>query len=174
MGDIGSSFARKAHALGAEVYGIRRTPHDCPEYLKGLGTMEDLDTYLPLADIVAVSLPETKETIHLFTKERLLRMKKGALLINVGRGSAIDTEALIQVMKEGHLGGVHLDVTEWEPLPKNCELWTCKNVYITPHISGKFNAQVTYDRVLSIFHTNLLHYCAHEPLEHLVDKKAGY
>jgi phosphoglycerate dehydrogenase-like enzyme len=174
MGDIGSSFARKMHALGAQVYGIRRTVHDTPDYLKALGTMEDLDTYLPMADVVALSLPETKDTIHLFTEERLRKMKKGALLINVGRGSAIDTQSLIKVMQDHYLGGVDLDVTEWEPLPKNHALWNMQNVYITPHISGRFNASVTYDKVLQIFHDNLVHYINKESLEHLVDKKAGY
>lgn len=174
MGDIGSAFSRKMNALGAEVCGIRRTAHEKPDYLKALGTMEDIDAWLPKADIVALSLPETEETKHLFNEERLRRMKRGALLINVGRGSAIDTEALIHVMQDHYLAGVHLDVIEWEPLPKNCQLWEIPNVYITPHISGRFNAKVTYDKVLQIFADNLDHYCKHEPLEHLVDKKAGY
>lgn len=174
MGDIGSSFARKMNALGAEVYGIRRTVHDVPDYIKGCGTMKDLDEYLSKADVVALSLPETEETKHLFNEERLRKMKKGALLVNVGRGSAIDTEALIKVMKEKYLAGVCLDVTEWEPLPKNSALWEIENVYITPHISGRFNAKVTHDKVLQIFKDNLKHYISREPLEHVVDKKAGY
>lgn len=174
LGDIGSSFAQKIHCLGAEVYGIRRTIHDKPEYLAALGTMEDIDRYLPLADIVALSLPETEQTKHLFDYERLHLMKKNSLLLNVGRGSAIETEALIKTMQEEYLAGVHLDVTEWEPLPKNSALWKIKNVYITPHISGRFNAQVTYDKVLQIFITNINHYLNQEPLEHIVDKKLGY
>lgn len=174
MGDIGSSFAKKMNALGAEVIGIRRHEYELPSYLKAQGTMKDIDTYLPEADIVALSLPETKETIHLFDEERLRKMKKGAILLNVGRGSAIESEALIKVMNEGHLKGVSLDVTEWEPLPKNHALWRTPNVYITPHISGRFNAQVTYDKVMNIFITNLKHYLAKESLEHVVDKKAGY
>lgn len=174
MGDIGSSFAKKMHALGADVYGVRRSVHEKPEYLKEAGTMKDLDTFLPLADIVALSLPETAETIHLFDEARLRKMKRGALLINVGRGSAIDTEALIKVMQDHYLSGVSMDVAEWEPLPKNHQLWETENVYITPHISGRFNAAVTYDKVLQIFRGNLMHYINHEALEHLVDKKAGY
>ena len=58
--------------------------------------------------------------------------------------------------------------------PKNNPLWTCPGVYITPHISGRFNAEVTYDKVLDIFSTNLEHYLNHEPLEHIVDKTIGY
>ena len=77
-------------------------------------------------------------------------------------------------MKEGHLKAACLDVTEHEPLPKNNPLWTCPNVYITPHISGRFNAEVTYDKVVDIFTTNLDHYLNSQPLEHIVDKTIGY
>lgn len=174
MGDIGSSFARKMHALGAEVYGVRRTVHDKPDYVSGLYTTEQIDEILPVCDIVALSMPETPETIHLFDYERLHRMKPGSILINVGRGSAIVTNDLLRVMQEGRLSGVCLDVTDPEPLPKNHALWNMENVYITPHISGRFNAAVTFDFVMDIFHKNLMHYVNGEPLEHVVDKKLGY
>ena len=64
--------------------------------------------------------------------------------------------------------------TDPEPLPKNHALWNTENVYITPHISGRFNAAVTFDFVMDIFHTNLMHYVNGEPLEHVVDRKLGY
>lgn len=174
MGDIGSNFARKMHALGAEVYGVRRGVHETPEYCKAMYTMENMDEIIGECDIVALSLPETEETVHLFDEARLRKMKKGAILINVGRGTAIVTEDLLRVMKDGHLSGACLDVTDPEPLPKNHPLWNTENVYITPHISGRFNAAVTYDYVLNIFRTNLLHYLNGEPLEHVVNKKLGY
>ena len=110
----------------------------------------------------------------MFDYQRLSMMKKDAVIINVGRGSAIVSTDLVRIMKEGHLKAACLDVTEHEPLPKNNPLWTCPGVYITPHISGRFNAEVTYDKVLDIFSTNLEHYLNHEPLEHIVDKTIGY
>ena len=174
MGDIGSNFARKMNALGAEVYGVRRGVHETPEYCKAMYTMENMDEIIGECDIVALSLPETEETVHLFDEARLRKMKKGAILINVGRGTAVVTEDLLKIMKEGHLSGACLDVTDPEPLPKNHPLWNTENVYITPHISGRFNAAVTYDFVLNIFKTNLLHYLNGEPLEHVVNKKLGY
>ena len=174
MGDIGSSFARKMNALGAEVYGVRRTAHEKPDYVKELYTTAQIDEILPYCDIVGLSMPETPETVHMFDYERLHKMKPGAILINVGRGSAIVTEDLLKVMKEGYLSGVCLDVTDPEPLPKNHALWNTENVYITPHISGRFNAAVTFDFVMDIFHTNLMHYVNGEPLEHIVDRKLGY
>lgn len=173
-GSIGSSYAKLMHDLGATVSGVRRTVHDQPDYLKELGTMEDLDEMLPEYDVVAMSLPQTEETIHLMDYDRLHRMKQGAILINVGRGSAIVEKDLIRVMKEGYLSAACLDVTEHEPLPKNSPLWETEHVYITPHISGRFNADVTYDQVLNIFQTNLDHFLKGESLEHTVDRRRGY
>ncbi|MBR2812924.1 MAG: D-2-hydroxyacid dehydrogenase [Solobacterium sp.] len=174
MGDIGSSFAQKLSLLGAEVYGVRRSVHDVPDYVKGMYTMKNMDDILPECDVVALSMPETPETIRMFDEARLRRMKKDAILVNVGRGSAVDTDALFRVMRDGHLAAACLDVTDPEPLPKNHPLWTADRVYITPHISGRFNAEVTYDKVLAIFEKNLKHYLNGEPLENVVDKKIGY
>lgn len=174
MGDIGSSFAQRMHAMGCTVYGVRRRVHETPDYIEKMYTMDNMDEIIPECDVVALSLPQTEETKGLFSYERLSRMKKGAMILNVGRGSAIITTDLIRIMKEGHLKAACLDVTEWEPLPKNSPLWNTENVYITPHISGRFNAEVTYDKVLDIFETNLNHYLSNEPLEHVVDKKTGY
>lgn len=174
MGAIGSAYARLMHSLGAKVYGVRRTVHDKPDYVENLYTMENLDQILPQCDIVAMSLPGTPETEHIMDYQRLHSMKKGSVLINVGRGSAIVEKDLVKVMKEEYLSAACLDVTEHEPLPKNSPLWETKHVYITPHISGRFNAEVTYDHVLDIFQTNLNHYLNHEPLEHIVNRKLGY
>ena len=174
MGDIGSEFARKMNALGADVYGVRRHVHDQPDYVKSMYTMDNFDEILPECDVVALSLPETEETIHLFNEERLRKMKKGAILVNVGRGSAIVTDDLVRVMKDEHLGGVCLDVTDPEPLPRNHPLWNMKHVYLTPHIAGRFNAAVTFDKVLQIFHDNLQNYTEGKPLNNVVDKSIGY
>ncbi len=174
MGDIGTSFAKKMNALGAEVCGVRRSIHDKPDYVKELYTMEDLDRILPEFDVVALSLPETEETVHLFDAKKLSLMKEGSILVNVGRGSAIVTEDLIDAAKTGKFAGVCLDVTEQEPLPKNSPLWNIDRVYITPHISGRFNAAVTYDRVLSIFKENLEHFRDSETMINVVDKRLGY
>jgi phosphoglycerate dehydrogenase-like enzyme len=174
MGDIGSSFAKKMNALGAEVYGVRRHVHEIPDYVKGMYTMENMDEIIGECDVVALSLPETEETVHLFDEARLRKMKKGAILVNVGRGTAVITEDLLKIMKEGYLAGACLDVTDPEPLPKNHPLWNTEHVYITPHISGRFNAALTYDLVLNILKDNLVRYLNNEPLENVVNKKLGY
>ena len=106
MGDIGSNFARRAHALGAEVVGVRRTVHPdtpCPDYCTRVVAQSALDAELPQADLVALSLPGTPETLHLFGAERLALCTPGASLLNVGRGTAVDGEALAAAVHSGQL-----------------------------------------------------------------------
>lgn len=97
--------------------GVKRRKLKCPDVLDEIYTTESLDDVLPRADFVVLALPQSLQTYHLFDKEKLLRMKKDAVLINVGRGSAIATSDLIEVLNRGHLYGVGLDVLEEEPLP---------------------------------------------------------
>jgi phosphoglycerate dehydrogenase-like enzyme len=82
-----------------------------------------------------MSLPATKETIGILTAERIALLKKAAYLINVGRGSAIDQDALVRALKSGDLAGAALDVMMPEPLPADHPLWDCPNTIITPHIA---------------------------------------
>ena len=174
LGDIGSEFARKVKALGSYTIGIRRTDIQRPEFMDEVHLLEQLDELIPRADIIALSLPETKETIHLFNRERLNHMKSGAILLNVGRGSAIDTEALCDVLESGHLRGAGLDVTEPEPLPPDHRLWKIKNAIITPHISGQYHLQETFERIVQISAENLKRYFAGKELINVVDFTTGY
>ena len=177
MGDIGSNFARRAHALGAEVVGVRRTVHPdtpCPDYCLRVVPQSELDAELPQADLVALSLPGTPETAHLFNKERLALCKTGAILMNVGRGSAVDHDALYEAVHSGHLSGAALDVTEPEPLPADHPLWNEPGVILTPHVSGGFSLPRTLDNIADIFVHNLKRYAAGQPLENQVSRTAQY
>lgn len=173
-GAIGSEYLRLCKLLGAKTIGVRRSIHDKPDYVDKLCTMDKLDTLLPEADVVALSLPETEETIHLFNKDKFHLMKKSAILINVGRGSALVENDLITVLKEGYFQGVSLDVTEIEPLPKNNPLWNFPNVQITPHISGGYFSTANYDNVIAVVKENLTRYANNKPVLHEVNKKLGY
>lgn len=174
MGSIGTEYLRLMSLLGADCYGVRRTVHDKPSFVKEVYTMDALDKILPEFDVIALSLPETDETKYLFNGERLRKMKKNAILMNVGRGSAIVTADLIQVLKEGYFQGVSLDVTDPEPLTKNNVLWNFDNVQITPHISGGFTSIANYDNVMNVVKENIQRYLdGKEPL-HIVNKKLGY
>ena len=158
MGDIGTTFGRKMHALGSTVYGVRRTVHDKPDFVQALYTPDTMDEILPQCDIVALSLPRTRETDGLFDEKRMRKMKKGSILINCGRGTAIVTNDLIKLTQENWFRGVALDVTDPEPLPKNNVLWNMPNVFITPHISGRYNMRETYESVLKKTIENLKAY----------------
>ena len=174
MGDIGSEYAKRMKALGCTVYGIRRTKAAKPEYIDGLYQMDALDDLLKETDIAALSLPQSTETIGLFSAERFGHMKKGAVLINVGRGSAVNTEALCDALESGRLSGVALDVTDPEPLPPNHRLWRQSNALITPHISGGYTLLETYDRIIEICLENLSRFSRGEELYNQVDFKTGY
>ena len=170
MGDIGTSFAKKMNALGAEVCGVRRSIHDKPDYVKELYTMEDLDRILPEFDVVALSLPETEETVHLFDAKKLSLMKEGSILVNVGRGDFIDCNALNAVLDEGLLRGAALDVTDPEPLPLKHSLWRNSRCLITPHVAGGAfgKSDKTEDIIAAICCDNLRRYVAGEELTHRV------
>lgn len=174
MGDIGGEFAARCKALGAKVIGVRRSPRPCPEYADEVHLLEDLDSLLPQADVVAITLPGTDATRGLMSRERLAKMKEGAVLLNVGRGFIVDTEALCDALERGHLSGAGVDVTDPEPLPPTHRLWNIPSAVVTPHISGFYHLRETHERIVGIFLENLRHFQAGEPLRNLVDFATGY
>lgn len=174
LGDIGGEFASRMKALGSHTIGIRRKPGAKPEYLDELYTNEQLDEVISRADFISLSLPNTPETYHMIDLKRLRSMKKGAFLINVGRGTAIDTDALCRVLNEGHLGGCALDVTDPEPLPADHPLWDAPNAVITPHISGQYHLQETLERIIRIAGSNLEKFLNGDRLDNLVNFETGY
>jgi phosphoglycerate dehydrogenase-like enzyme len=128
-GSIGQAVERRLRPFGVEVTALasrsRRDVHG----------VEAIDDLLARSDIVIVLLPATPETTGLIDKERLARLRTGALLISAGRGAAIDTPALISELESGRLKAA-LDVIDPEPLPADSPLWRLPNVLITPHIAG--------------------------------------
>lgn len=168
LGDIGSHFARLAHALGARVIGVKRTPEACPEYVEQVCGTADILSLLPQADAVVSFLPSTEETRKIAGADWFRRMKPGSFFLNGGRGDTVDTEALCQALREGQLAGAALDVTDPEPLPADHPLWDTPGVFLTPHISGGYHLPVTLDRVVEICADNLRRYRAGEPLRNVV------
>lgn len=174
FGDIGSAFGRKMAALGCRVAGIRRRASEKPAWLEELCGMEALDRLLPWADVVTLSLPGNADTRHTLNRERIALLKKNAVVINVGRGSAIDTDALCDALYAGRIAGAALDVTDPEPLPPSHPLWDAPNAVITPHISGGFALPETLEQIVELFAQNLRRYLKGEPLGNLVDLRTGY
>ena len=174
LGDIGSAFARKMDALGSRVYGIRRHETPCPDYLAGLYRLDRLEELLPMADYVALSLPNSAATRNVIGKAQLERMKSTALLVNVGRGSAVDSDDLTWALNGGVIGGAVLDVVHQEPLPPEHPLWSAKNLLLTPHITGNYNLPETKRRVVELVLGNLEAYVQGRPLRNIVDRESGY
>lgn len=164
VGDIGSHFAQKAKALGAHTVGLSRDPQRTIPGVDELHPFADLDLWLPQADVVAMSLPETPETIRLMDQRRLDLMRNDAILVNAGRGSAVDSEALAETLKAGRLWGAALDVTKPEPLPADHPLWDCPNLLLTPHTAGGDRMDITVRRIAAIALENLKRYLAGEEL----------
>ncbi len=172
-GSIGTEFARLVKLLGAYTVGVRRSEGPYDASFDEMHTREDLDDLLPRADVVALSVPETPQTIGLMDARRFSLMKKGAYLLNVGRGSALDQDALVQALRSGHLAGASIDVTTPEPLPAESPLWKEQNLVITPHVSGFWHLQATHDRVIEIACENLKAF-PDGPFISRVDYESGY
>lgn len=174
LGNIGGEFAARYKALGGTVIGVRRTAGEKPDYLDELYTADRLDELLPRADVVTLSLPSTTETQHLFGKEKFALMKPSAVFVNVGRGTAVDTDALCEALNAGKLYGAALDVTDPEPLPADHPLWDAPNTIVTPHVSGGWDAVENFERVFDIACDNLGRYLRGGPLRNVVDRETGY
>lgn len=164
MGDIGSKIAQVLHALGNRVIGVKRNIHNCPEYIDQLYTMAQLDEILTLADLVIVCLPASPENYHFMGERQFGLMKNTALFFNGGRGSLVDTDALLKAVQEKQIAGAGLEVIEPEPLPSGHPVWKEPNILLTPHCSGGFHMPETLDRICDIVLKNLENYKTGNPL----------
>jgi phosphoglycerate dehydrogenase-like enzyme len=135
-GSIGREVAKRAQALGMRVWGVTRSGKGDATHAEKIVTSAELHNVLPQADYVLLCAPETSETNSLIGTQQLTQMKRGARIINVGRGSLLDEAALISALESGALGGAALDVAQTEPLPASSPLWHAPNLFITPHTSA--------------------------------------
>ena len=136
IGRIGREVAKRARAFGMKViyYDVYRPDEDTE---KELGIeFRDLDTLISEADVITLHVPLVPETKHLINKERIAKMKDGAIIINAARGGIVDEEALYEALKSGKLYGAALDVYENEPL-KESKLFELDNIVLTPHIGAQ-------------------------------------
>ena len=173
-GDIGSHTARRMNALGAAVTGVNRSGRSSEPAFDKVIPSSELDSVLPAADLLIMALPATPETAGILSRERIALLPPSAFVINVGRGSAIDQDALAEALQERRLAGAALDVMVPEPLPADHPLWTCPNTIVTPHISGNMSLGLTCRLAVEMFCQDLAHYAAGELPEHLVDRVRGY
>ncbi len=138
-GSIGCEIARLLKADGLQVVGIKRqrSNHNLPDFDEIYdGTV--WRSVLPRTDWCFLALPHTIGTRHLMDEATLRLLPKHAVVVNVGRGETLDTEGLIRVLKEGHLGGAALDVlpAQYEPLSHEAPIWGTPRLIITPHVAA--------------------------------------
>ena len=132
-GSIGSLIAHQLEVFDVEVISFSRSGKGASR------TMAQFDQLLPTLDVVILILPLTTESYHLMNRSRIDAMKVGSTLVNVARGSIVDTDALVDALKRGQISA-GLDVTDPEPLPVGHPLWSAPNVIITPHVGGDSSA----------------------------------
>lgn len=166
-GAIARRLERLLTAFDARVRLFSRTTR--PGMLQ---TREMLDTALPETDLLISTLPHTPETIGFLNRTRLARLKREAVVVNVGRGSTLDEVALVELLDAGHLAGAVLDVTTIEPLPPNSPLWRHPKVVLTQHTGGRFPGEI--DRKVEVFLKNFARFEHGEPLQHQVAVERGY
>ena len=172
LGDVGSQVAQRLQGFGMHIIGVKRTMGPKPAYVDELYTSADLNTLLPKADFVVLSLAATPDTVHIMSKERLALMRKDAYLINIGRGTLIDQNALYEALKTKQIAGAAIDVSTPEPLPEDNPLWGLDNLIITPHCSGK--SPTTSLRQFAIFKEELGRYVEGQKPKNLIDFKLKY
>ncbi|MBW3087408.1 D-2-hydroxyacid dehydrogenase [Bifidobacterium sp. 82T24] len=165
-GDIGSTFATMVKGVGARTLGVRRDPNKPAAGIDSMFGFDALDVLLTKADVVAITVPSSPRTHHLFDAHRFALLKPDAIVLNAGRGDVIDTTALHDAM--GGLRGVGLDVTEPEPLPADDPLWDEPRCLITPHVAGGNHLDVTVRRIIEIALDNVANYAQGRPLHNLV------
>jgi D-2-hydroxyacid dehydrogenase (NADP+) len=171
LGAIGRRIAEIGKAFAMRVVGTRHSGEQTPSVDRTYGP-EGLHKVLAESDYIVNALPLTAATHHAFDRAAFAALRPDAVLVNIGRGATIDTEALVAALKAGKLGGALLDVTDPEPLPRDHELWRLPNVLITPHYAGAHPGYA--ENVTEIFVENLARYQDGRELLNLVDKKAGY
>jgi phosphoglycerate dehydrogenase-like enzyme len=172
VGGIGAEAARLAAAFGMRVIATDARRTDAPPGVAELHKADALDSLLPRADFVILTVPHTPATEGFFHRARFQRMKQSAFFINIGRGMTTKLADLVAALRAGEIAGAALDVYEQEPLPADHPLWTMPNVLMTPHMAGY--GPYLNDRRLQIMLDNCQAFAAGTALRNVVDKASWF
>ncbi len=172
VGNIGAETARLCAAFGMRVIGVDARRQEAPEGVAALHPPEALDSLLPEADFVILTIPHTPRTAGLFDAARFARMKRTAYFINIGRGMTTKLDALNDALRSGTIAGAGIDVYEIEPLPKDHPLWTAPNTILTPHVADR-GPDLDPARV-AVLTENARRFAAGQPLTNVVDKASWF
>lgn len=169
LGALGQAAARMLANIGFPVTGWSRTQKDIAG-IRCLSGADGLDRALSNAQILVLLLPDTPATANILDARTLALLPRGAVILNPGRGTLIDDDALLLALDTGQVGHATLDVFRQEPLPGEHPYWHHPRVTVTPHIAAE-----TRPRTASLtIAENIRRSEAGEPLLHLVDRKHGY
>lgn len=172
LGKVGMEIAKRASAFDVRVLGINLTKVESP-FIDEQYLPSQLKEVAGKCDYVVICMPLTNETHHMLNEEVFDTFKQGAVLVNVGRGAIVKTEAAVQALKTGKLRAAILDVFDEEPLPADSKLWEVENLMITPHIAG--DRQASYQpRMMRILCNNLNLYPDFEKMENSVNIRLGF
>jgi phosphoglycerate dehydrogenase-like enzyme len=173
-GGIGREAARLAHALGMKVVALRRrTPSEEKDPLLDRSfAREQLHEMLELCDYVLAATPHTPETEGMLGGGEFHFMKSSAVFINVGRGAVVVESALISALNQAIIRGAALDVFEHEPLPSDHPFYRMENVLLSPHCADHTTGWM--ELAVRQFNSNFERFRNGQPLEFIVDKRAGY
>ena len=160
-GAIGQEIERMLEPFHVQLTRVARSARTAPK----VHAVSELESLLPHADIVVLILPHTAESNNLIGAKQLALLKQGALLVNAARGPIVDTDALVAALQSRKIRAA-LDVTEPEPLPEGHPLWSCPNVFITPHVAG--STPEFGPRALAGAAEEVRRWIAGEPLKNLV------
>lgn len=163
FGSIGQTIAPILTALSAHVRGVANTAGVRSGY--EVHAVADLPALLPGTDVLIMVLPTDPSTDHALNAERLALLKPSALVVNVGRGSTVDEQALAAALRAGTIAGAVIDVARVEPLPADSELWAAPNLLITPHMAGGRPVGAG-----ELINRNIEHLRRGEPLENLIER----
>jgi phosphoglycerate dehydrogenase-like enzyme len=170
-GGIGAALAEMLSPLGPRIVAVNRSGAPLPGAAKTVPVGE-LAAEVGAADFVVLAAALTQETERLFDADLIARMREDAWIVNVGRGRLVDTDALVEALKAGRLGGAALDVTDPEPLPDGHPLWSIEDVVITSHRANTW--EMALPELAARVRRNVERFARGEELEGLVDLTLGY
>ncbi|MGB7190843.1 MAG: D-2-hydroxyacid dehydrogenase [Acidobacteriaceae bacterium] len=172
-GDIGRAVATRAHAMGMRILATKRHPPEQPDPLiERYYRPAELHAMLAVCDYVVVAAPLTAETRHMIGEAEFAAMKSSAVLMNVGRGPVVNTDALVSALTRKQIKGAGLDVVEPEPLPAGHALYGMENVLLSPHSADQVVGWKA--DAVRFFLEQYARFEKGEPLLNVVNKRLGY
>jgi phosphoglycerate dehydrogenase-like enzyme len=172
LGGIGRAIARRCSAVGMTVRGVRARPGRPPRGVEWVGPPSALRRVAAWADVLVVAAPSTQATTGIVSRSVLRALGPRGFLVNLARGSLVDEGALAGLLDAGHLGGVVLDVTATEPLPRRSPLWVHPRVAVTPHVSCVTDR--FWEREAALVVDNVGRYLSGRRLRNIVNMRRGY